>query len=71
MGTKKWVSMQKLAKSIGVSRQTVQKWTERGNIKWKYDDNLCMKVVDPESINIKTVTKDENGNWIIKSSKNI
>lgn len=58
--------MQKLAKDLGTSRQAVQKWTERGNIEWKYDENLCMKVVNPDSINVKTVEKGEDGKWKIK-----
>lgn len=65
---KTWVSMQKLAKDLGTSRQTVQKWTERGNIEWKYDENLCMKVVNPDSINVKTVEKGEDGKFKIKKN---
>lgn len=53
--TIKWISQQKLADDLNISIQRVHNWIKRNKITAKYDENIKMWLVDPNSINIKTI----------------
>jgi hypothetical protein len=50
-----WISQQKLADDLGFKIQRVHNWIKRKNIEAKYDESIKMWLVNPDSINIKTV----------------
>ncbi len=53
--TNKWISQQKLADDLNISVQRVHNWIKRKKIDSKYDADLKMRLVNPDSINIKTI----------------
>lgn len=53
----KWVSQQKLADDLGLTIQRVHNWIRRKKIQSKYDKDLKMTLVNPGSLNIKTITQ--------------
>lgn len=53
--TVKWISQQKLADDLAISVQRVHNWIRRNKIQSKYDKDLKMNLVNPESIDIKTI----------------
>lgn len=54
----KWVSQQKLADDLNISVQRVHNWTKRDKIESKYDRDLKMTLVNPGSLNIKTISNE-------------
>ena len=52
-----WISQQKLADDLNISVQRVHNWIARNKIQSKYDKNLKMWLVNPYSLNIKTITQ--------------
>lgn len=51
----KWISQQKLADDLGVTIQRVHNWTKRYKIQSKYDKDLKMTLVNPNTLDIKTI----------------
>lgn len=51
----KWISQQKLADDLNISIQRVHNWIKRNKIASKYDKDLKMTLVNPESLNITTI----------------
>ncbi len=54
--TIKWISQQKLADDLNISIQRVHNWIKRKKIDSKYEADLKMWLVNPDSINIKTIS---------------
>lgn len=52
----KWISQQKLADDLGITIQRVHNWTKRNKIASKYDKDLKMTLVNPHTLNIKTIS---------------
>lgn len=50
-----WISQQKLADDLNVSIQRVHNWTRRNKIEKKYDKAIKMWLVNPNSLDIKTI----------------
>jgi hypothetical protein len=53
----KWVSQQKLADDLKISIQRVHNWTKRKKIETYYNNDLKMTLVNPDSVNIKTISQ--------------
>lgn len=52
-----WISQQKLADDLGITIQRVHNWIKRNKIESKYDSNLKMTLVNPNTLNIKTINQ--------------
>lgn len=53
----KWISQQKLADDMNVSIQRVHNWVQRKKIETKYDPDLKMILVNPDSITIRNINR--------------
>lgn len=49
----KWISQQKLADDRKISVQRVHNWIRRNKIQSKYDKDLKMTLVNPDTIDVK------------------
>lgn len=55
MDNNKWISQQKLADDLGISIQRVHNWIKRKKIDSKYDKDIKMWLVNPDTLHIKTM----------------